>query len=272
MTMKLKLKTTDFAYYGVEEYIRPVTRTAAKYDLLIRVMCEILNTFDRFTEDVVHKVKCALELARYKIDEEDEDTFAAYKVFSENLEKFYWNVVDEEFAKAALRFDQKLYYEKGLRYPDVRLGRYRGLLLESLIDELVKERFCERKYATGCRIFVNGGLILARFGEGNAFHKETIDVAGWDDFVRYGEFYECKISPKRFENPNYRYFMEIKKAMDENKASQYILALVSADATQKLREQKKCLEEADPDCVIEFGLIGREDIFKISRYVIPTIA
>lgn len=66
--------------------------------------------------------------------------------------------------------------------------------------------------------------------------------------------------------------MEIKKALDADSRTRYILALVSADATRNLRAQKEWLEEEDPTCNIDFELIGREDIFGISQYAIPEIA
>lgn len=246
--MKLSLKRTDKDYYGVSEYVLPVVRAAAKYDQFIQIMCEILNTFDTFSEDIVNRVKKALELEKYKIRDDDEAVKIAYKLFADRLTDFYWHVVDSEFAKEARRFDQNLYEESGLRYDDYRLGK------------------------TGCEMRVNGSLILARYGDGNSQHKRTLDIVGWDEEMHYGEFYECKVNPKRFENPNYLFFMEIKKALDADSRTRYILALVSADATRNLRAQKEWLEEEDPTCNIDFELIGREDIFGISQYAIPEIA
>lgn len=272
--MRLSLKRTDKDYYGVSEYILPVVNVAANYDKFIQIMCEILNTFNTFSADLVNKVKKTLELEKYKINEDDETVKAAYKLFADGLVNFYWNVVDTEFAKEAKKFDQDLYEEDGLRYEDCRLRRYRGLLFEALIDALVRNRFQGKgkRYETGCEMRINGTLILARYGYGNSRHKKTLDIVGWDEKMQYGEFYECKINPKRFENSNYRFFMEIKKALDAERGTKYILALASADATRNLKAQKECLEEEDPACHIDFELIGREAIFNISQYAIPEIA
>lgn len=272
--MKLRLKRTDKDYYGVSEYILPVVRIAAKYDKFIQIMCEILNTFDTFSEDLVNKVKKTLELEKYKINEDDETVKKAYERFADSLVDFYWHVVDTEFADEARKFDQDLYEESGLRYADKRLGRYRGLLLEALIDTLVRDRFQGngKQYETGCEMRINGSLILAQYGDGNSRHKRTLDIVGWDKRMQYGEFYECKINPRRFENPNYRFFMEIEKAMSAESGTRYILALASADATRNLRAQKEWLEKEDPTCHMDFELIGRESIFNISQYAIPEIA
>ncbi len=272
--MKLRLRRTDKDYYGMSEYILPVVRAAAKYDQFIQITCEILNTFDTFSEDIVNRVKKALELEEYKLNEDDETVKGAYKLFADSLTDFYWHVVDSEFAEEARRFDQDLYEKCGLCYADRRLGRYRGLLFEALIDALVKDRFqgIEKQYETGCELRINGSLILARYGEGNSQHKKTLDIVGWDERMQYGEFYECKVNPKRFENSNYRFFTEIKKALMADGRIRYILALVSADATRNLKAQKEYLEEEGIDCRIDFELIGREGIFGISRYAIPEIA
>ena len=272
--MRLRLKRTDKDYYGVSEYILPVVRVAAKYDKFIQIMCEILNTFDTFSADLVNKVKKTLELEKYKINEDDETVKTAYKLFADGLADFYWHVVDTEFAKEAKKFDQDLYEKSGLRYEDYRLGRYRGLLFETLIDTLVRDRFQGngKQYETGCEMHINGTLILARYGDGNSRHKKTLDIVGWDEKMQYGEFYGCKINPNRFENSNYRFFMEIKKALNTESGTRYILALVSADATRNLKAQKEWLEEEDPTCHIDFDLIGREAIFDISQYAIPEIA
>ena len=272
--MKVRLKRTDKDYYGVGEYILPVVEAAAKYDQFIQILCEILNTFDTFSEDIVNKVKKTLELEKYKINEGDETVKEDYKLFANRLEMFYWHVVDYECAEEVKKFDQDLYQEKRLYHTDYRLGRYRGILFEVLIDALVRNRYQEsgKRYETGCTIRINGCPILAQYGFGNSRHKETLDVAGWDDRMQYGEFYECKVNPKRFENPNYHFFMEIKKALDADSRVKYILALVSADSTGNLKAQKECLEEEDTDCNIDFELIGREGIFGISQYVISEIA
>lgn len=272
--MRLKLRRTDKDYYGVSEYILPVVRAAAKHDRFIQIMCEILNTFDTFREDIVERVKKTLEYETYKISGEGETIKADYKLFADSLTDFYWHVVDSEFAREVRKFDQDLYEQNGLRYPDRMLGRYRGLLFESLIDVLVRERFqgTGQLYETGCEILINGCRILARYGDGNSQHKRTLDIVGWDEGKQYGEFYECKVNPKRFEDPNYRFFAELKNVLSTDGRIRYILALVSADATRNLKAQKEYLEEEGVDCRIDFKLIGREDIYGISLYAVPEIA
>lgn len=156
--MKVRLKRTDKDYYGVGEYILPVVEAAAKYDQFIQILCEILNTFDTFSEDIVNKVKKTLELEKYKINEGDETVKEDYKLFANRLEMFYWHVVDYEFAEEVKKFDQDLYQEKRLYHTDYRLGRYRGILFEVLIDALVRNRYQGRgkRYETGlCRPVTN---------------------------------------------------------------------------------------------------------------------
>ena len=68
---------------------------------------------------------------------------------------------------------------------------------------------------------------------------------------------------------NYKYFIQLKQVLDAKGAEKYILALASADSRNNLLSQKRALEKEDPECDIDFTLIGREDIFRILNYNIP---
>lgn len=270
--MKITFRHVDEEYYGVQELIKPIVDIAIPYDIFICIVCEILNSFDSYSEHIVNDVKKALKLYKYRLNSEDEKMVADYTVFSELLEKFYWNIVDDEFGMKIKKFNDMQYYHGGLRYSDGRLGRYRGLLFEELVIAIVKDRFIDKSFSTGCQIYVNNTRVIARYGEGNAQHKETMDIAGWVETVKYGEFYECKISPKRFGKENYMYFMELKKVLDENNVNTYVIAFVSADARVNLEMQKRYLETNNQECKMDFQLLGREDIYTIKDFCIPEIA
>lgn len=269
--MNITFDHVDDKYFGIEEYVSPVVNTAIKYDIFIRILCLILNTFDTYSEHVVNDVSKALKLNEYQIKDMSESARDDYAEFSKNVHNFYWTVVDDEFGTKIKQFNEDLYYRRNLRYADKRLQRYRGILFEEIVCATVKDRFKDSTFCTGCRIYINGVRILARYGEGNSFHKETIDIAGWNSDVSYGEFYECKINPKRFEIQNYKYFIEIKKELDKNTSTQYVLALVSADAQENLKAQKEYIEKLDSNSIISFKLIGREEIFSLLNYRIPEI-
>lgn len=269
--MRISFRHVDEEYFGVEEYIRPVANQAVVHNQFICIICEILNVFNKYTEHIVADVKKAMKCFEYRLDKEDKIALSAYRELTEKVEQFYWNVVDDEFGEKLREFNEEQYRRKGMRYPDNRLGQYRGLLFEELVSAAVKTRFVGRLYCTGCQVYINGCRVLARYGEGSASHKETIDIAGWDAEANYGEFYECKINPERFRNENYRYFMELKSTLDSNGIQDYKIGLVSADATENLRAQKRYLEAQDQNCRAEFMLIGREDIFSVQSYCIPEI-
>lgn len=271
--MKITFSHVDDEYYGTKEYIVPIVNVAIKYDDFVRLLCEILNTFDKYTERIVNDVKKTLDLYRQCYEDDmSENQKQDYFTFSESVYNFYWNIVDDEFGKRARSYNEDLYIKSGLRYADNRLGRYRGLLFEELVCATVKDRFSDSNFASGCRIYVNGVRVIARYGEGNSNHKETIDIAGWNEVACYGEFYECKINPVRFEIPNYKYFIEVKKVLESNNVTQYILALVSADSKEHIKAQKQYIESIDEECNIEFDIIGRENIHSILDYKIPEIA
>ncbi len=270
--MTISFNRVDENYYGIDEYVKPIVEVIVKHDIFIRVLCEILNTFDTYSEHIVNDVKKVLELnGEYQIKDMDQALKDDYTLFSERVYNFYWVVVNEDFAVQLRRYDEELYYKRGLRYADKRLQRYRGILFEEVVSAMVESRFSESDFCTGCRIYIDGVRVLARYGEGNSSHKETIDIAGWNNEVCYGEFYECKINPKRFELQNYKFFVAIKNELDKNKVPHYVLALVSADAQEHLKAQKEYIEECLSPA-IDFEVIGREGIFNILSYRIPEIA
>lgn len=269
--MKINFNHVDKEYYGIEEYVKPVVDTSIVDERFVQILCTILNTYNKYSEHIVNDVDKALKLFRnFYAEDLTETELMAYESFHKATYDFYWSIVDDEFGNKIKQFNEDLYKEEHLRFADNRLARYRGLLFEKLVYEEVKPRFANSLFDEGCRIYINGVRVIARYGRGNASHKETIDIAGWDESVSYGEFYECKINPIRFEVQNYKYFMELKQELDKNKIHHYIIALVCADARANLCVQKKSIEEENPGCNIEFEIIGREDIYKIKNYLIPT--
>lgn len=104
---------------------------------------------------------------------------------SDFLEQFYWHIVDDGFGMEIKKFNEDIYYKHGLRFPDKRLARYRGLLFEEIFIEVVRPRFENSQFETGCQIYINNACVIISYGEGNAFHKKTLDVAGWIPFLKY---------------------------------------------------------------------------------------
>lgn len=269
--MRITFKHVDEEYYGVEEIVTPVAELAVSRSQFVSIVCEILNIFHTYTEHIVSDVKKALKLYEYKLDKNDEATLHLYDRLSCLIEGFYWNVVDDEFGKKIRAFNERQYWKNEMRYPDRRLGRYRGLLFEEIVSAAVKNRYVGKKFCAGCLIYINNRHVLARYGVGSASHKETIDIAGWDDEARRGEFYECKVNPDRFETGNYILLMELKAALDAGGAQIYQIGLVSADTGEHLKAQKKYLEEQDERCRGEFMLIGREDIYDMQGYYMAEV-
>jgi hypothetical protein len=240
--MRITFETVDDEFYGVKEYIMPVIEQCIKNEVFVKILCEILFTFDTFKGSISNDVKKALELeGKVNMYNMDDITKANYKLFSDSLYNFYWNVVDDEFGEEIRKRNEKHYYDKRLRYPDSRLGRYRGLLFEEVVCAMVKGRYEKELFGKGCIIRVNGVKI----------------------FARYGEFYECKIKPIRFEAENYKLFMQIKNVLDKDEHNRYILALVSPDTREHLMARKRFIENTNPECNIEFEVLGREDLFKL---------
>ena len=60
--MRITFSHVDDEYYGVKEYIEPIVNVAIKYDAFVQLLCEILNTFDKYTEHIVNDIDKILSL------------------------------------------------------------------------------------------------------------------------------------------------------------------------------------------------------------------
>lgn len=267
--MIINFRRTDDNFYKEKELITPIVDLAFENEKYVGIVCEILNLFYLYSEDIVNKITKTLACLEFRMHSEE---IPNYRLLSEKIVNFYWEVVDDEFGKQARAFNQDLYYKQQLQYSDKRLNRYRGLLFENLLIRLVQDRFIGELFETGCQIYINNCRVIVRYGEGNSYHKETIDVAGWTSKIPYGEFYECKVSPSGFKIENYKYFVELISQLKQNKVINYVVGFVSADASEKLKAQKKYIEEKDSGCNERFWVIGREDLYKTKFYKIPEIA
>lgn len=269
--MYITFKHVDKNYYGKSEYITPVVEIATENDVFFGILCEILNTYNEYNEHIVVDINKAMNLAEYKVKDAGVD-INAYKELKEKVYNFYWNIVDDDFAKELKKYDEDLYYTSKLAYPDVRLARFRGILFEELVTELVKKRFIGYLFETGCQVYINKSRVIAYYGEGNSHHKETIDIAGWEKQSKYGEFYECKINPDRFNEEHFRYLIELNLQLNSNGAKKCKVAFVSADTTLHVQARKEYLKETNGILNDEILLIGRENVYAIGDYAIPEIA
>lgn len=271
--MKIEFQRTDDEYYGVDELITPLVNVASQNEKYVGILCEILNVHNKYNEHIANDVKKTMDFFHFRLDKDNAAEVEGYRQLQELTYEFYWQIMNPDFEKQLRRFNQDLYNKKRFWFADKRFQQYRGLLLEKLVEAMVWHRFEKDKFECGCRIRINGCRIFFEYEDEEEWHrKETLDIAGWINRVRYGEFYECKVSPIRFKNEHYKYFMKLIAALDKNGAGNYIVGFVSADATAKLEMQKKLLEEDDISCKAEFRLIGREDLYGVKFYSIPEFA
>ena len=269
--MHINFRHVDESFYGKNEYIMPIVKEATKNEVFFTIVCEILNTYNQYTEHIVSDIKRAMKLAEYKVKSCNADMYL-YKNLEACVENFYWNIIDDDFATKLKNDNEKLYRSKRLKYPDNRIARFRGLLFEELVAELVKKRFDNCLFDTGCQVYINHCRVIVNYGEGDARHKETIDVAGWERKAKYGEFYECKINPQRFNEEHFKYLIELNTQLQKNGAKQVIVGFVCSDTMQHVQTRKDFLSQTYDLQDDEILLIGRERIYAINNYVIPEIA
>ena len=271
--MKIRLLHRDDSFYGINEFIRPVILIAKKKSVYIEILCQILHIYNKVSNSTYSDIEATLKLYEdfYFIDSSELEIYE-YKKFSEKLLMFYWEVIEEaESDDSMKRFNPEVYEKYNLGNKSCRFQRYRGIIFEYLISELVKERFLDKLFGTGCRVYINGQAIIIQYGEGNAEHKETFDVVGWEENSSYGEFYECKISPERFKEENCKLFIELENVLSKQKNTIYLLAFVSADAQNNFESKISLLEENGVR-LPHIQLIGKENIYGISKYTIPVTA
>lgn len=271
--MKIRLLHKDAVFYGIDEFVLPVIQLARKKRIYVEILCQILTLYRNVSNSTYGDIEHTLRLYRnlYFFDSSEFEIYE-YNKFSDKLLAFYWEIIEEaEYNDDMNRFNPELYAKHDLNDKNRRFGRYRGIMFECLISELVKERFTDKMFDTGCRVYIDGQAIIIQYGEGNADHKETFDIVGWDESNAYGEFYECKISPDGFKEENCKLFIELNNVLSQHKDILYILGFVSADE-QKYFESKISSLEKNGIQLANVQLIGKENIFDISEYSIPVTA
>ena len=176
--MKIKFKHVDDDFPKIEEWIMPIVNISTRYEIFVRIVCELLNVYGEFHESLYNTVEKALKKFRYILDSEDDNLQFSYSELSGYILNFYYNVISDEFARDLFRYDQDKYNKYHFEYAQNRIARYRGLLFEELVAALVKKRFENHMFERGCRVYINGERVMAHYGKGNASHKETFDIVG----------------------------------------------------------------------------------------------
>lgn len=268
--MKVKLFTVDESYYGVDNIITPVVKLASEYESFTIILCEILNFNCSYNAHICNDVKTALKYAEYRIDKKNSTEYSKYQLFSELVYDFYWKIAEDDVFEDEMRkYNSTQFQKKEFYYPDKRMSVYRGLMLEELLYQLVEKRFEGEMLRKGCRVVINGLMVQIGYNYGNINHKQTVDIAGWVENTKYGEFYECKVSPYNFKQPNYIYLKELKDNL--NGANSTMVAFVSADATRNLLSKKSEIE-FNTKMSSDFEVFGRDKIFSLKGFCVPEIA
>lgn len=277
--MKIYFTPRDNTYYGIKEIIEPIVDIAITNASFMKIVCSLLtviDTYDNSDNKFNDKIrKCLLLYRKLYIEYESDkdDLLIKFQPLEDAIINFYYAIIEDyDFENNIRAYDEKNYYKEHLYDAKKRLSRYRGLLFEKLVESLTKKRFDSGLFETGCRIYINNSHLIFHYGTGDASHKETIDIAGWIDDIKYGEFYECKINPDRLAREHYKFLALIIDVLKDNKISNCIVAFVSADSEANMVSRKKYIESLYDDCNSDFALIGLEDIYKINSYSVPEIA
>ena len=116
--MIINFRRTDDNFYKEKELILPIVDLAFENEKYVGIVCEVLNLFYSYSEDIVNKITKMLKSLEFRMNPEE---ISNYRMLSKKIVDFYWEVVDDEFGKQARAFDQDLYYKQHLQYSDMRL-------------------------------------------------------------------------------------------------------------------------------------------------------
>lgn len=265
--MNIQFQKSDASYIGIEELRKKIATQACMDPNFIEIVCDILLQIRKQTNDLTYKLGKALDIAQYKISDDHLDS---YKSLKELLCDYYILIQDFGFDSELRAYNPDEYKYYRLSEADNKRAVFRGLLFEAIVEELVKERFKDQEFHTGCKVLINERLILIHYGNGRT--KQTFDIAGWHLEKQYGEFYECKIQPDKFKAENYQLMLKLEKILDQNKIENYKLIGVSANSESMFQSQIQVLEEDMTDKMKKFKIYGKDTLNRISAIELPESA
>ncbi|MFS0616037.1 hypothetical protein [Lederbergia ruris] len=145
-------------------------------------------------------------------------------------------------------------------------GLLRGAIFEGIAVKFIIERRFQEEYSwwgdNALLKKVDGEQIIYVYQkDGKLRKKENLDLAGWTDDLG-GEFYECKLSPHRFEDEHMNFLRTIYdyiRSKDKEISKNTAIGGITLDTTEKLKSQ------ISPYNFKWFVPIGRDRIIELSK-------
>lgn len=263
--MKIQFQKKDAEYYKIETLRKEIATITCKHPIFIEIVSTILLELYESSDNLTKELDTLINLNKYKVDRSNEEE---YKTLKNKLIDYYMLIHDFNFDKNLKKYNPDEYSNYKLYDNQKKMNVFRGILFEAMVEEMVRERFSNEQFSTGCCVIINKTKICIYYNNGKI--KETFDIAGWDRHVSAGEFYECKIRPNKFGIENYTLMLQLEKHLLKNKISNYKIIVASADAKNNISQQLNELETKITSKLKKLECYGRDNINKIGELTIIT--
>lgn len=265
--MNIHFRKEDAEYVLVQDIRKDIADIIYENTCFIEMVCEILLGIYELHNNITKEIDEEFKLREYKIDQKDLPAFNRLK----DLFCDYFILIQDFGFEAKLRqYNPREFKSYRLDLNEKKLNVFRGVLFEAIIESFIKYRYLETKFETGCVVLVNNHEICIYYDNGK--RKKTIDIAGWDDRNKAGEFYECKIRPKNFNEENYRYLNKIETILRSHHVRNYRIAFVSADSQDFVESKIKEIQATVTYKPKNIELFGRNFLTSMINFSFPEIA
>lgn len=232
--MEIKLERSDEKIPMIE----PSAREIAKYILhgkkeLFQVFSDTLLSCSTYTGNTFLDEKIMKNIDTQK------RLYPHIAAELECLKNLMWNyfsyIEDYEF-DLLLKINSKYYGD--VSDEQKKLSKLRGVLLEIFVEEMVRPRYQNEIFHTGCKVIINGEEVVSRYG-GEA--RLSIDIAACKDAE--GEFYECKLSPNSLNAKSYKYLDLLERRLSRERRFKNIVGCVTLGSERSLRNAQTQIEQ-----------------------------
>jgi hypothetical protein len=265
--MNITFKRVDAAYVAVEQIRIDIADVIYKNPYFTEIACDILLSIFKLHNQITKELQDEFELRKYKVDSKD---LPAYQQLQELFIKYYIMIQDFEFDNQLYSHNPREYKYYGLSSNERKLDVFRGVLFEAIVEAFVKGRYTKDKFNTGCIIRINNHDVEVYYGNGR--RKKTIDIAGWKDHEKCGEFYECKIRPSSFKEENYKYLNRLENILLFRNVKNYVVAFASADSQEYVESKIKEIQSTVTYKPKKIQLYGRDRLINLIDFTFPITA
>lgn len=201
---------------------------------ILSIFSEVLLNCKTYTNQTFVDKKIVKRINEYK---------DLYTDITDEIEKLadamwsYFSYIDDVNFDLKIRTTQNHY--RDLQTEQKKLNKLRGTLFEVLVEEIIKPRYKNADFGTGCMLIIDNDKVISKYD--NKIRK-TIDVAGIEN--RKGEFYECKLSPKVLDESSYMYLCLLEDKLREDNNFKYIIGYISLEEKEAVENKKSQIENS----------------------------